>query len=53
MTAKATCAASMSWYRAEDYSHIVEIMEDADKLTVTYDQWLGGAERTERELKSK
>ena len=30
----------MSWYRAEDYRRILEIMEDADKLHSTYDQWL-------------
>jgi len=46
-------AVGMSWYRAEDYRRILEIMEDADKLHSTYDQWLKAAERGERELKGK
>jgi hypothetical protein len=53
MTAKAIRAAGMSWYRAEDYGRILEIMEDADKLPPTYDQWRRGAERGERELKGR
>jgi hypothetical protein len=40
-------------YRAEDYGRILEIMEDADKLHQTYDQWLKAAELGERELKGK
>jgi hypothetical protein len=53
MTAKAIRAAGISWYRAEDYGRILEIMEDADKLPATFDQWLKTAERGERELKDK
>jgi hypothetical protein len=53
MTAKAIRAAGMSWYRAEDYGRILAIMEDADELPSTYDQWRRGAERGERELKGR
>jgi hypothetical protein len=44
-------ATGMAWYRREDYPRILKIM--ADKLPATYDEWLRGAERGERELKSK
>ncbi len=44
---------ALSWYRAEDYDRILEIMEDADKFHSTYDEWLKAAERGERELKGK
>jgi hypothetical protein len=43
----------VAWYYLQDYPRIREIMEDADKLPATYDQWRRGAERGERELKRK
>lgn len=43
-------AIGMSWYRRESYSRILEIMEDADKLPLAYDQWLKKAEAGESEL---
>ena len=43
----------MVWYRVEDYSRILEIMSDADKLPPTFEQWLVRAERGERDMKSQ
>jgi hypothetical protein len=43
----------MVWYREEDYSRILEIMSDADKLSPTFEQWRAGAERGEREMRSR
>ncbi len=37
-------AIGMSWYCREAYSRILEVMEDADRLPRTYDQWLKSAE---------
>ena len=44
-------AVGIGWYYRQDYRRILEIMEDADKLPATYDQWLKSAETGERELK--
>jgi hypothetical protein len=43
-------AIGMSWYCRESYSRILEVMEDADRLPHTYDQWLKSAEAGESKL---
>ena len=53
MGTKTVRATGMVWYRAEDYSRVLEIMSDADKLSPTFEQWRVGAERGEREMRSK
>lgn len=32
-------AVGMVWYRSEDYSQILAIMEDAHRLPATFEQW--------------
>jgi hypothetical protein len=44
-------AVGIAWYARQDYRRIVEIMDDADQLPGTFDQWLKRAEATEREMK--
>jgi hypothetical protein len=44
-------AVGIAWYYRQDYRRILEIMEDADVLPRTYDQWLRSAETGERQLK--
>ncbi len=53
MGPKTVRATGMVWYREEDYSRVLEIMSDAEKLSPTFQQWLAGAERGEREMKSR
>ena len=43
----------IGWYEREDYPRILEIMEDADKLPRTYDEFLKSAETGERNMTSK
>jgi hypothetical protein len=43
---------SIPWYRRRDYPRLLEIMDDAGNLPVTYDAWHTTAERGERELKA-
>jgi hypothetical protein len=33
------------WYRREDYSRVIDMCEDSNRLPVSYDQWLNIAER--------
>ncbi len=44
-------AVGIAWYSRQDYRRALEIMEDADQLPGTFDQWLKRAEATEREIK--
>jgi len=44
-------AVGIAWYSRQNYRRILEIMEDADKLPATYDQWLKSAETGERQMK--
>jgi hypothetical protein len=46
-------AMGMTWYYRQDYRRILEVMEDADKLPATYDNWLKNAEAAEREMKKR
>jgi hypothetical protein len=46
-------AMGMVWYYRQDYRRVGEIMEDADLLPATYDQWLKKAEAAEREMKKR
>ena len=45
-------AVGIAWYSRQDYRRILEIMEDANNLPRTFDQWLTRAEATERKFKS-
>ena len=42
----------IAWYRREDYSRLLEVFPDAQKLPEIYDDWLKGAELGERKLSS-
>ncbi len=44
-------AVGIAWYSRQDYRRALEIMEDADQLPRTFDQWLKRAEATERQIK--
>ena len=33
------------WYSREDYKTVLEVMDDAESLPKTYNEWLGGAEK--------
>ena len=44
-------AVGIAWYHRQDYRRILDIMEDADILPASYDEWLKGAEAGERQLK--
>ncbi len=41
----------MVWYAREDYPRVLEIMEDAEDLQSTWDEWLKDAERVEQRLR--
>lgn len=45
-------AVGIAWYERSDYSRILEIMDDAEKLPRTYDRWKQIAERGESQLRS-
>jgi hypothetical protein len=46
-------AIGISWYRGEDYDRILAIMEDGEKLPLSYGEWLVSAEGVERTLRQK
>ena len=39
------------WYSREDYPRILALMEDAESLAPTYEQWLMAAENNEAEAR--
>lgn len=43
----------VGWYRAEDYGAILELREDSEKLSNTYQSWLVAAEKGLAHLKSQ
>jgi hypothetical protein len=43
----------LAWYEERDYPRILQIMEDADRLPVTYARWREKAENHERELRGQ
>src|SRR5687767_1916896 len=45
-------AVGLAWYDRLDYRRILKIMDDANVLPRTYEQWLKGAEAGERQLLS-
>ena len=45
-----TQAATIPWYRPEDYARLKEMFEDSDKLPDTHGQWLEMAERVVRQM---
>jgi len=44
-------AIGIAWYSRQDYQRALEMMDDADQLPGTFDQWLKRAEATEQEMK--
>ena len=40
----------MAWYRAEDYPRLRALVQDADRLPLSYDGWVVSAEQLEREV---
>ncbi len=42
----------MAWYERDDYPRILEIMEDAEKLPRTYDEWKQRAELGESQMRA-
>ena len=43
--------AGLAWYKREHYKELLTIFEDADKLPLTYDKWLGKATAAEKGFK--
>lgn len=43
-------AVGIPWYNRADYPRILEIMEDAEVLPDTFDQWLQRAEKTREQF---
>ena len=41
----------IAWYRREQWGRLREISQDADRLELTYDEWLESATRELRELR--
>jgi hypothetical protein len=46
-------AATIPWYRAEDYARLKEMFEDSDKLPDTHDQWFEMAERIVHQMSAQ
>lgn len=44
-------AVGIGWYKRDDYKRILEVMEDADKLPLTFDKWQSKAEALEAQIK--
>jgi len=40
------------WYRREDYTELLAMFSDPDKLPKTFDAWLNSAERLEKRLQA-
>lgn len=45
-------AIGIAWYKRSDYARILEIMEDREKLPVTFDKWQSKAEQLERQSRA-
>lgn len=43
----------IAWYRRDDYARLLTILEDADKLPRTFDDWLKKAEAHEKKLSTR
>jgi hypothetical protein len=43
----------LAWYERQDYQRVLDIMEDAESLPATYDEWLVNAERIESDLQNR
>ncbi|SEM62319.1 hypothetical protein SAMN05192583_0868 [Sphingomonas gellani] len=46
-------ALGIAWYKRADYSRILEVMEDSDKLPITFDRWQSQAEGLETGFKKR
>ena len=53
MTISPIRAVAMVWYRAEDYSAVLRVMSDSDKLPATFEKWLFKAQKNEKEMRRK
>lgn len=45
-------AVGIPWYKRADYALILEVMEDKEKLPLTFDKWQSKAEQFERQAKA-
>lgn len=45
-------AVGIPWYKRSDYARILEVMEDRDKLPLTFDKWQSKAEQIERQTRT-
>lgn len=43
----------MAWYARADYPQVLDLMEDADQLPATYDDWLWKAEQVALGLEAR
>lgn len=41
---------SIAWFDAEQWQKLKEIADDADSLDTSYEKWLAGAKKLERQL---
>jgi hypothetical protein len=41
---------ALAWFEAEEWQKLKEVAHDQDKLDATYEKWLAGIERLERQL---
>jgi hypothetical protein len=46
-------ACGIAWYRRQDYRRTLEVMEDREKLPLTFDKWQSRAEHAERQLRAE
>ena len=53
MDTESALVVAMAWYRREDYCRILEIMEDAHLLPVSFERWNDIAQKGERSQKAK
>jgi len=46
-------ASGIPWYKREDYSEILKVMDDANLLPRDFDSWLKKAEQVKKQLKAR
>ncbi len=44
--------AALAWYRPEDYDTLRAVFDDGDELDETYEEWLAGVQKLERQLQA-
>jgi len=41
----------LAWFEPESFQQVAAVMKDRDRMARTYDEWIGGAMRTEETLR--